>query len=89
MFKHTRLWRGSAMVFALLFAVSLMASTILETYRTSVDAFFGTRSQTTVTDPIDGEDPWTFKSSFTSAKDAHDGPPRAHLERVERSEPQF
>ena len=73
MLKRTRLWRGAAILFALLFAVSLMASSILETYRTSVDAFFGTRSQTTVTDPIDGEDAWTFKSSFISAKEAYDG----------------
>ena len=32
------------MVFALLLAVSMMAGNILELYRTSVDAFLGTRS---------------------------------------------
>ena len=63
MFKRTNLWRGLTIVFSLLLAVSLMAGSILETYRTSVDAFFGTRSQKIVTtEDTCGVDAWIFKS---------------------------
>lgn len=45
MFKRSSVWRGLTLVFSLLLAISLMAGSILETYRTSVDAFFNTRSR--------------------------------------------
>ena len=62
------------MVFALLLAVSMMAGNILELYRTSVDAFLGTRSTQTVTEQSDDEsDAWTYKSEFTTAKEAYEG----------------
>ena len=74
MFKRTNLWRGLTIVFSLLLAVSLMAGSILETYRTSVDAFFGTRSQKIVTtEDTSGEDAWNFKSKFKTAKEAYEG----------------
>lgn len=69
MLKKKNLWRGLTMVFALLLAVSMMAGNILELYRTSVDAFLGTRSTQTVTEQSDDEsDAWTYKSEFTTAK---------------------
>ncbi len=72
--KKTNVWRGLSLVCALLLAFSLMAGTVLETYRTSVDAFFGTRSQTTVTEQSeDAEDAWTYKSDFTTAQEAYEG----------------
>ena len=72
--KKTNVWRGLSLVCALLLAFSLMAGTVLETYRTSVDAFFGTRSQTTVTEQSeDEEDAWTYKSDFTTAQEAYEG----------------
>lgn len=55
MLKKKNLWRGLTMVFALLLAVSMMAGNILELYRTSVDAFLGTRSTQTVTEQSDDE----------------------------------
>ncbi len=74
MFKRSALWRGLTIVFSLLLAVSLMAGSILETYRTSVDAFFGTRSERVVTVESDsGEDAWNFKSNFKTAKEAYEG----------------
>ena len=74
MCKRTNLWRGLTVIFSLLLAVSLMAGSILETYRTSVDAFFGTRSQNIVTTEDDsGEDAWNFKSKFKTAKEAYEG----------------
>ena len=74
MFKSTRIWRGLTLVFALLLAVSMVGGNILETYRTSVDAFFNTRSQVVVTTKSkDGEDAWNFKSNFKTAQEAFDG----------------
>lgn len=74
MFKKSNVWRGLTLLMALLFAVSLMAGSIFEMYRTSVDAFFGTRSQATVTeDTGDAEDAWTYLSNFTSAQEAYEG----------------
>lgn len=74
MFKRTNLWRGLTIVFSLLLAVSLMAGSIMESYRTAVDAFFGTRSQKIVTvEDESGEDAWNFKSEFKTAKEAHEG----------------
>lgn len=74
MFKKTNLWRGMTLVFAMLLVISMMAGTILETYRAAVDAFFGTRSQTTVTEESENaDDAWTYKSNFTSAKEAYEG----------------
>ena len=43
MHERTGLWRGITAVGALLLAVAIMAGTIMETYRTSLDAFVGTR----------------------------------------------
>lgn len=74
MIQKTNIWRGLALVCALFFTVSVIAANILETYRTSVDAFVGTRSQQTVTEESgDGEDAWTYKSKFKTAKEAYEG----------------
>ena len=53
MFKRSNVWRGMTLLFTLLFVISLMTASIFELYRTSVDAFFGTRSQMTVTEQSD------------------------------------
>lgn len=74
MFKKTNIWRGLALVSALFLTISIIAANILETYRTSVDAFVGTRSQQTVTETSeDGEDAWTYESKFKTAKEAYEG----------------
>lgn len=74
MFKKTNLWRGMSFVCALFLTISVMAANILEIYRTSVDAFVGTRSQKTVTEEsADGEDAWTYQSKFKTAKEAYEG----------------
>lgn len=74
MFKRSNVWRGFTLVFTLLLSVSLMASSILETYRTSVDTYFGTRSQAIVTDyTVDDEDTWNFQSEYHSAQEAYEG----------------
>lgn len=72
--KKTNVWRGVSVASASLLTVSLLAGNILETYRTSVDAFVGTRSQKTVTESSDNaEDSWNYKSEFKTAKEAYEG----------------
>ncbi|OZG59780.1 beta-glucosidase [Bifidobacterium lemurum] len=74
MFKRTNLWRGLTAIGALLLAIAIMAGSIMETYRVSLDAFVGTRSQRTVTDQsADEGDSWTYQSEFTSAEEAYNG----------------
>ena len=74
MFTRTNLWRGLTAIGALLLAIALMAGSIMETYRTSLDAAAGTRSQRTVTDQsADEGDSWTYQSEYTSAKEAYEG----------------
>lgn len=73
MFKKPRIWRGVSLLFILLFSLSAVAGITLETYRTPVDAFFGTVSSKTVTERVAEEDTWTYKSVFTTATDAFDG----------------
>lgn len=74
MFTRTNLWRGITAIGALLLAIAVMAGTIMETYRTSLDAAVGTRSQRTVTDQsADEGDSWTYKSEYKTAKDAYEG----------------
>lgn len=74
MLHKTNFWRGIALVCALLLSVSVMAGIILEDYRTSVDAFVGTRSQEMVTEESeDGEDAWNFQSEFQTAQEAYEG----------------
>lgn len=74
MFKRTRVWRGLSLICVLLLTVSMVAGTILETYRSSVDAFFGTVSIKTVTENTDNtEDIWTYKSKFKTASEAFEG----------------
>lgn len=74
MFKKTNTWRGLTLVCALLLTISVLAANILETYRTSVDAFVGTRSQKTVTEASEnGEDAWTYESKFKTAQEAYEG----------------
>ena len=74
MFKKPKVWRGLTAVCALFLVFSMMAANIFELYRTSVDAFFGTRSQVMVTsESDDAEDAWTYQSDFTTAQKAYEG----------------
>ncbi|KFI80886.1 putative hydrolase [Bifidobacterium pullorum] len=74
MFKRTNIWRGLTTVGALLLSIAIIASLTLEMYRTSVDAFLGTRSQQTVTEASDNdEDTWTYQSEFKTAEEAYNG----------------
>ncbi|MGL5260578.1 MAG: glycoside hydrolase family 3 C-terminal domain-containing protein [Lachnospiraceae bacterium] len=74
MFKRKNIWRGLSSIFALCIMFSILAANIFETYRTSVDAFFGTRSKMITTSSVEGEeDSWNFKSIYESAEQAYEG----------------
>lgn len=74
MFKESKVWRGSFLMCVLFLAVSTISGMTLETYRTSVDAFFGTTSSKTVTEVSDNkEDIWTYESKFKTAEEAYEG----------------
>lgn len=74
MFKQAKVWRGLALIFVLILAISAVAGTTLETYKSAVDAFFGTNSSKIVTEEIeDEENTWTYKSKFTTAEEAFEG----------------
>ncbi|MFC4323702.1 beta-glucosidase [Litchfieldia salsa] len=74
MFKRSKVWRGLALVFVLIFAISAVTGMTLETYRSAVDAFFGTTSSKTVTEEVENEeDTWTYKSKFKTAEEAFEG----------------
>ena len=70
--RRSHVWRGLTLLGASLLSVSLLSGMILETYRTSVDSFTGTRSQKVVTNGSGGSS-WTYKSEFKTAKQAYEG----------------
>ncbi|GIO37735.1 beta-glucosidase [Paenibacillus antibioticophila] len=74
MFKKSKVYRGLTLICVLFLTISIVAGSILETYRSSVDAFFGTTSIKTVTEETNNDDDiWTYKSEFKTAKEAFDG----------------
>lgn len=86
MFRRTNIWRGLTTVGTLLLSIAIIAGLVLEMYRTSADAFFGTRSQQTVTEATgDNEDTWTYQSEFKTAEEAYEGLKEFALEEGEET----
>jgi len=74
MFNAANRWRGVTATGVVTLSLALVTGQILETYRSAVDQFVGTRSQTTVSDAsADDADTWSYQSEFTSAQEAYDG----------------
>ena len=72
----TKVFHGLGILSTLLLAGSITAGKLLETYPAQMDQFFGTVSSSREYVKVDNgqeEDPWNFKSKFTSAKAAIDG----------------
>ena len=59
------LWRGLTTLTASLLTISVAAGPIVDSYRTDIDKFLGTKSSAMVTDSTD-EDLYTFKSDYSS-----------------------
>ena len=71
MFKNKGLYRGLALIFVFLLALSITMASIMEVYRQPLDENTGSTSSTTVVESEEGE--WTYQSDYTSAKDAVEG----------------
>ena len=65
------LWRGLTTLTASLLTVSVAAGPIVDSYRTDIDKFLGTKSSAMVTDSTD-EDLYTFKSDYSSTTELLD-----------------
>ena len=73
---NPKLFRGLTIVSAFLLAGSVTASTMLEKYASQMDQVTGTISKETryeKLDDADQSDPWNYKSSFKTAKEAVEG----------------
>ncbi len=66
------LWRGLSTLTASLLAISVAAGPIVESYRTDIDKFLGTKSSEMVTDNVEGEDLYSYKSDYSSTTELLD-----------------
>ena len=65
MSRKRNLWRGMTTLTASLLTVSVAAGPVVDSYRTDIDKFLGTKSSGMVTDSTD-EDLYTYKSDYSS-----------------------
>lgn len=65
MSRKRNLWRGLTTLTASLLTVSVAAGPVVDSYRTDIDKFLGTKSSAMVTDSTD-EDMYTYKSDYSS-----------------------
>ncbi len=71
MSRKRNLWRGLTTLTASLLTVSVAAGPVVESYRTDIDKFLGTKSSAMVTDSTD-EDLYTYKSDYSSTTELLD-----------------
>lgn len=64
MIEKIRLWRGLVLVFAVLLSIAIAAAIVLESFRSQIDNFLGTRSEV-----IESTDDGTLYSAFTPPED--------------------
>ncbi|TFD83527.1 beta-glucosidase [Cryobacterium lactosi] len=74
MFRTVNKWRGFVAIGVILVMLASVTGQVLETYRSAVDQFFGTRSQITESDKLaNDKDSWIYESEFKSAEQAYEG----------------
>ena len=71
MSRKRNLWRGMTTLTASLLTVSVAAGPVVDSYRTDIDKFLGTKSSAMVTDSTD-EDMYTYKSDYSSTTELLD-----------------
>ena len=71
MSRKRNLWRGMTTLTASLLTVSVAAGPVIDSYRTDIDKFLGTKSSAMVTDSTD-EDLYTYKSDYSSTTELLD-----------------
>lgn len=62
--KRNNLWRGLTVCMASLFAATVSAGPLADSYRTDIDKFLGTKSTRMVTKEADGEEMYTYQSDY-------------------------
>ena len=71
MSRKRNLWRGLTTLTASLLTVSVAAGPVVDSYRTDIDKFLGTKSSAMVTESTD-EDTYTHKSDYSSTTELLD-----------------
>lgn len=71
MSRKRNIWRGLTTLTASLLTVSVAAGPVVDSYRTDIDKFLGTKSSAMVTDSTD-EDLYTYKSDYASTTELLD-----------------
>lgn len=71
MSRKRNLWRGLTTLTASLLTVSVAAGPVVDSYRTDIDKFLGTKSSAMVTDSTD-ENLYTYKSDYSSTTELLD-----------------
>ena len=71
MSRKRNIWRGLTTLTASLLTVSVAAGPVVDSYRTDIDKFLGTKSSAMVTDSTD-EDLYTYKSDYSSTTELLD-----------------
>lgn len=71
MSRKRNLWRGLTTLTASLLTVSVAAGPVVDSYRTDIDKFLGTKSSAMVTGSTD-EDLYTYKSDYSSTTELLD-----------------
>ena len=71
MSRKRNIWRGLTTLTASLLTVSVAAGPVVDSYRTDIDKFLGTKSSAMVTDSTD-EDMYTYKSDYSSTTELLD-----------------
>ena len=69
--SRKNIWRGMTTLTASLLTVSVAAGPVVDSYRTDIDKFLGTKSSAMVTDSTD-EDMYTYKSDYSSTTELLD-----------------
>ena len=69
--SRKNIWRGMTTLTASLLTVSVAAGPVVDSYRTDIDKFLGTKSSAMVTDSTD-EDVYTYKSDYSSTTELLD-----------------
>ena len=69
--RKRNIWRGLTTLTASLLTVSVAAGPVVDSYRTDIDKFLGTKSSAMVTDSTD-EDLYTYKSDYSSTTELLD-----------------
>lgn len=70
--KRKNLWRGLTTCTASLLTISMAAGPLVDSYRTDIDKFLGTKSSAMVTDNTGDEDLYTYDSDYSSTTELLD-----------------